>query len=265
MNTHAGSWWRWNRNLWNQRRGVTWQTGSAHLDIWSVRLKLRKVCGRCSKWPPGRRCRSASARRGEDVCSCKPHTETHTTPSTFQQLTTETQGETFIQPSPLSYRSSHFTQLGCGWQENIYRETEVCVNTQYLSTLSFFFCLVFFLFTSKSFSLLCEKDWLINFVCVHKSSVSLCSGLQLICASVYDKLKNSDIFGTKNTFIIHLNHHSVFVNADFGSVSNRSFGFRNKAWRKSWCVLYCSERVYWILNELTWSVDWIRSVCVLKT
>lgn len=76
-----------------------------------------------------------------------------------------------------------------------------------------------FPFTSIPSFLLWEKDWLINFVFVHKSSVFFGSGLQLFYASVYDarwftfkkKEKRS-----KNTFIIHLTCQPVLCLFFFG-------------------------------------------------
>lgn len=123
---------------------MTWQTGSAHSDIWIVRLKLMTVCGRCSKWPPGRRCRSASARRGEDVCSCKPRTETHTTPSTFQQLRPE---EKPLYSHPPSRTVHHILHDRGVDDRKIFIEKQKCVTIPNTSPRCHFFLSRFFSFS----------------------------------------------------------------------------------------------------------------------
>lgn len=60
-----------NRSRLSQRKVGTWPHGSEPSATWSVLLRPRMVCGKCSRWPPGRRCRSAAARRTTDVCCCK--------------------------------------------------------------------------------------------------------------------------------------------------------------------------------------------------
>lgn len=60
-----------NRSRLSQRKGGTWPRGSEPSATWSVLLRPRMVCEKCSRWPPGRRCRSAAARRTTDVWCCK--------------------------------------------------------------------------------------------------------------------------------------------------------------------------------------------------
>lgn len=60
-----------NRSRLSQRKVGTWPRGSEPSATWSVLLRPRMVCGKCSRWPPGRRCRSAAARRTTDVWCCK--------------------------------------------------------------------------------------------------------------------------------------------------------------------------------------------------
>lgn len=60
-----------NRSQLSQRKVGTWPHGSEPSATWSVLLRPRMVCGKCSRWPPGRHCRSAAARRTIDVCCCK--------------------------------------------------------------------------------------------------------------------------------------------------------------------------------------------------
>lgn len=50
-------------------RAETWPTASAPSATWSVPPRPRMECGRCLRWPPGRRYRSANA-RGEAPASC---------------------------------------------------------------------------------------------------------------------------------------------------------------------------------------------------
>lgn len=104
MNTHAGSWPRWNRCVCvficrsaylrlllnnpqchpnplslhqisrsqsSLRRAETWPTASVPLATWSVPPRPRMACGTCSRWPPEQRCRSASARRGVAASYCE--------------------------------------------------------------------------------------------------------------------------------------------------------------------------------------------------
>lgn len=125
---------------------MTWQTGSALSDIWSVRQKLRMECGRCLKWPPGRRSRFASARRGEAVCSSEPHAETHTPPSTFLQLTHDPRRNLYSAIC-LLVPFTTFLASRVWMTEKIFIENQVCVNT----SPPCHFIALFFLFTSISF------------------------------------------------------------------------------------------------------------------
>lgn len=50
------------RSQWSLRRAETWPTASVPLGTWSAQPRPRTACGTCLRWPPERRCRSASAR-----------------------------------------------------------------------------------------------------------------------------------------------------------------------------------------------------------
>lgn len=59
------------RNLWSQKTGGTWQTGSMPLDTWSVLQKQRMVWGKSLRWPPGLHYRPDEERRAVNVPFCK--------------------------------------------------------------------------------------------------------------------------------------------------------------------------------------------------
>lgn len=58
-----------NRNRWSQTRRRTWPTESMPSVTWSAQPRRRTAWGRCSRWPPGRRCRPRDgARRAAAFC-----------------------------------------------------------------------------------------------------------------------------------------------------------------------------------------------------
>lgn len=85
------------------RKAETWRTGSALLAIWSALLKLKTVSERCSRWPPGRPCRSASVRRGAAVCSYE-----RSDMCTIRVQPTAATGVTVTKPTSSPYCILHF-------------------------------------------------------------------------------------------------------------------------------------------------------------
>lgn len=59
------------RSRLNRRRAETWPTVLAPSATWNAQPRLRRAWGKYSKWPPGRRCKSARGRRGAGACCCK--------------------------------------------------------------------------------------------------------------------------------------------------------------------------------------------------
>lgn len=59
------------RSRWRQKKAETWPTGSVLLATWSALPRPRTACGKCSRWPLERRCRSASARREAAARCCE--------------------------------------------------------------------------------------------------------------------------------------------------------------------------------------------------
>lgn len=101
--------------------------------------------------------------------------------------------------------------------KNIYKETEVCVSSLPNTSPSCHLSLSFFFFSFHQHTflpsfLLWKKDWQINFVFVHKSSLYLSVLVYNYSMPLYMMLSDLSLKKkkkSKNTFIIHLNCQPV--------------------------------------------------------